>query len=72
MQPFRTTRVPLWTRERIEALSTPEVRQLLENALRLSEPEIAAQCGAVLDARPRGRPPVRKAKRKSAAPREAD
>ena len=67
MQPFRTARVPLWTRERIEALSTPEVRQLLENALRLSEPEIAAQCNAVLDARPRGHAPVRKGKRKRAA-----
>ena len=67
MQPFRTARVPLWTRERIEALSTPEVRQLLENALRLSEPEIAAHCHAVLDARPRGHAPVRKAKPKRTA-----
>lgn len=64
MQPLSRPRVALWTRDRIEALSTLEVRQLLENALRLAEPEIAALCGAVLDARPRGRAPVRSAKRK--------
>jgi hypothetical protein len=68
MQPLNRPRVALWTRDRIESLSTLEVRQLLENALRLAEPEIAALCGAVLDARPRGRAPVRKSKR---APRKA-
>ena len=67
MQPLNRPRVALWTRDRIEALSTTEVRQLLENALRLAEPEIAALCGAVLDARPRGRAPVRNAKRKRAS-----
>jgi hypothetical protein len=71
MQPLNRPRVAHWTREKIESLSTIEVRQLLETAERLAEPEIAALCGAVLDARPRGRAPVRKAKRKGATPAPA-
>jgi hypothetical protein len=67
MQPLNRPRVAQWTRDRIESLSTLEVRQLLENALRLAEPEIAALCGAVLDARPRGRAPARKSGRKPRA-----
>jgi hypothetical protein len=67
MQPLRRPRVEHWTQERIESLSTPEVRQLMANAERLAEPEIAALCGAVLDVRPRGRAPVRKPRRKTAA-----
>lgn len=63
MQPLKRPRVAQWTREKIESLSTLEVRQLLENAQRLAEPEIAALCGAVLDARPRGRAPARRSKR---------
>jgi len=53
----RLTRVTHWTQERIESLSTPEVRQLQANADRLAEPEIAAICSAVLAARPRARRP---------------
>jgi hypothetical protein len=68
--PLSRPRVEIWTQERIEALSTPEVRQLLLNAERLAEPEIAARCGAILDARPRGRAPVRTARRKAPAPAE--
>ena len=71
MQSLNRPRVAHWTREKIESLSTVEVRQLLANAERLAEPEIAALCGAVLDARPRGRAPERKAKRRPAA-RTAD
>jgi len=67
MQTLNRPRVAHWTREKIESLTTIEVRQLLANAERLAEPEIAALCGAVLDARPRGRAPVRKAKRKAVA-----
>lgn len=55
MQKFQRGRVELWTREKIESLSTPEVRQLQANALRLSETEIVALCDDVLGTRPRGR-----------------
>ena len=48
-------RVALWPREKIASLSTVEVRQLRDNALRLGEPEIAALCDEVLEARPRRR-----------------
>jgi hypothetical protein len=37
-----------WTRERIDALATPEVRQLRVNAERLNDPEIMERCDAVL------------------------
>jgi hypothetical protein len=60
------TRNTTWSRERIEALGTPELRQLHANALRLNEPEIAALCDELLGARPRGRPPVRQPKVKGA------
>lgn len=53
MQPLQRPRVALWTRERIESLSTLEVRQLHANALRLAEPEIATLCDEVLGARRR-------------------
>lgn len=58
------TRNTTWSRERISALGTPELRQLLANAQRLNEPEIAALCDELLGARPRGRAPVRKPKSK--------
>ena len=60
-------RVAKWGKEQIDRLSTLEVRQLLANAERLQETEIAAICNALLDERPRGRPPVRKPKSKVAA-----
>jgi len=59
VQKFKRGRVELWTREKIESLSTAEVRQLQANALRLSEPEIAALCDDVLGTRPRGRVAVK-------------
>jgi len=55
MPPLKRPRVDLWTRDKIESLSTAEIRHLRENALRLAEPEIAALCDTVLDARPRAR-----------------
>lgn len=64
MLKFTRARVEIWTRDKIESLSTPELRQLGENALRLGETELAAQCEQVLDARPRGRAPVRRLVRK--------
>jgi len=64
---FKRARVAQWTREKIEALTTPELRQLHANAVRLKETEIEAMCGEVLDARPRGRLVERKPARKHAA-----
>ena len=60
-------RVAKWSREQIDSLTTLEVRQLLVNAERLQETEVAAICNALLDERPRGRAPVRKPKLKIAA-----
>jgi hypothetical protein len=54
MRLVRPGRSAAWTRERIEALSTAEVRQLRENAERLSEGEIVGLCDEILKARPRG------------------
>lgn len=55
-------RVAKWDREKIETLSTPELRQLMANAENLKEPEVAALCREVLDVRPRGHATVRKAR----------
>ncbi|HEX2198082.1 MAG TPA: hypothetical protein VHG88_05595 [Burkholderiales bacterium] len=54
-------RVAKWTKEQIDRLSTPELRALLENAKRLHEPEVAALCNELLDARPRGHAPKKRA-----------
>lgn len=56
-----------WTKERIAALATPDVRQLRANAERLNDPEIMERCDAVLGERPRGSGPG--AKPRSGAPR---
>jgi hypothetical protein len=53
-------RVAKWDREKIDTLSTPELRQLMVNAEQLSEPEIAAMCREILDVRPRGHAAVRR------------
>ena len=52
---MRSSRVALWTREKIDSLTTPEVKSLRENANRLNESEIAVICDQVLGTRPRGR-----------------
>jgi len=54
MRLVKPGRSAAWTKDRIEALSTPEVRQLRDNAQRLSEEQIVALCDEVLKARPRG------------------
>ncbi len=54
MRITRPARAVQWTRERIDSLSTAEVRQLRDNAERLHEDEIAALCEQVLGSRPRG------------------
>jgi hypothetical protein len=51
MATFGRTRTVSWTKDRIDALTTPEVRQLRANAERLREPEIAVLCDEVLGAR---------------------
>ena len=54
MRLVRPGRSAAWTKDRIEALSTAEVRQLRDNAERLSEAEIVGLCDEILKARPRG------------------
>ena len=54
-------RVAKWTREQIDRLSTLELRALLVNAERLKEVEVAALCNELLDSRPRGRAPKKRA-----------
>lgn len=57
---MRSSRASLWTREKIDTLTTPEVKQLRVNAARLNESEIATLCDQVLVARPRGKAAVKK------------
>ena len=57
---MRSSRASLWTREKIDTLTTPEVKQLRVNAERLKEAEIATLCDQVLVGRPRGKPAVKK------------
>ena len=49
-------RVAQWSREQLAALTTPELRQLLANAKRLNEDELAATCDQLLGERPNGHP----------------
>lgn len=51
-------RAALWSRERIDLLSTAEVRNLQANAERLVETEIAALCLEILGERPRSGVPA--------------
>lgn len=52
-------RIAQWGREKLNRLSTIELRQLLANAQRLQEAEVAALCHELLDERPRGHAIVR-------------
>jgi len=52
--PLPRGRIAQWSRERIAALSTIELRALFDNAQRLHEPEVAAACNEILRSRPRG------------------
>jgi len=68
MRLVRPGRSAAWTRDRIEALSIAEVRQLRENAERLGEADIVALCDEVIKARPKTAKPVAlKSKPKAAA-----
>lgn len=51
---FGSSRAARWTKDRINALTTAEVRQLRANAERLRNTEVAALCDEVLGERPRG------------------
>jgi hypothetical protein len=68
----RSPKVALWTRDKIETLTTLEVRQLQANAVRLAETEIAAVCELVLDSRPHGHPPEPRQKAKRGARKRAE
>lgn len=69
-------RAALWTKDKIDLLSTPEVRNLHANAERLLETEIAALCIEVLGTRPRSgvpapvKPPAPRARRAKAKTEE--
>ena len=63
-------RVATWDREKLQTLTTIELRQLLVNAEQRNEPTIAAICGELLDARPHGRPPAPRQRRKAVAATE--
>ncbi len=54
MRLVKPGRSAVWTKERIDALTTAEVRQLRDNAERLSETDIVALCDEILKARPKG------------------
>ena len=66
VQPGRSA---AWTKERIDALTTPEIRQLRENAERLGETEIVGLCDEIIKVRPKtgsGLKTVKTAKGKAA------
>ena len=46
-------RVATWTKERLDKLSTDELRTLLANAQGRKETEVAALCNEILESRPR-------------------
>jgi hypothetical protein len=58
MQPAKTAFKPArkheWSAERIEKLSTEEIRHLRENAEKLGEADVATLCDTALGKRPRG------------------
>ena len=53
MRLVRPGRSAAWTKERIDALTTPEIRQLRDNAHRLGEGEIVSLCDEIIKARPK-------------------
>ena len=48
-------RIATWSRQQLERLSKEDLQALLENAVRLQEPEVAELCRLILRARPRPR-----------------
>src|SRR5688572_938069 len=53
MRLVKPGRSAAWTKERIDALTTPEVRQLRDNAQRLGEGEIVSLCDEIIKVRPK-------------------
>ena len=53
MRLVRPGRSAAWTKERIDALTTPEIRQLRDNAHRLGEEEIVGLCDEIIKVRPK-------------------
>jgi hypothetical protein len=51
-------RIAHWTREQLEKFGKDELQALLDNAVRLQEPEVADLCRLVLRARLRRTPAV--------------
>ena len=70
------SRPPLWTKEKITALSTPDVKQLRANAERLNSPEVIELCNSVLSERPRSgvraKPKKKAVTQKAAAPQAGE
>ena len=62
------SRATTWSLERIVALQLPEIKQLLANAERLQEDDIAALCRQAIKVRPRP-VAVKKPGAKKAAPK---
>jgi hypothetical protein len=65
-------RVAQWSKEKISTLTTIELKQLMANAVRLNEPDVAALCKEVLGERPKLMAAARKLKAGNvkAAPRK--
>jgi len=71
MRLVRPGRSAAWTKDRIELLTTPEVRQLRDNAQRLSETEIVGLCDEVIKARPKTGSGLKSATAKAASAKAA-
>jgi len=59
-----------WTRDRIQTLTKPEVKQLRANAERLDEPGVVALCDEVLSSKAKVAGPAALRKAKAAKPRK--
>ncbi|HEX9397207.1 MAG TPA: hypothetical protein VF943_10780 [Burkholderiales bacterium] len=57
---MRSSSAAMWTLEKIDTLTTAEIKQLRVNAERLNESAIATLCTQVLGGRPRGRTAAKK------------
>ena len=59
-----------WTKDRIQTLSKPEVKQLRANAERLQEPEVVALCDEVLSSKPKTSTAAARPAKKAAKPKK--
>ena len=59
-----------WTRDRIQTLTKPEVKQLRANAERLDEPGVVALCDEVLSSKAKVAGPATLRKAKAVKPRK--